>query len=337
MNIMDFVQDIRNKAKVLRRRLVMPEGSEERTVQASGIILKEGIAAELVLIGKPDEIRQSFKAQGVSLAGVEIVDPADDKRREAYAHEYYELRKHKGMSEEQAFADMNDILRWGCMMLRRGDSDALVAGAENSTANMLRAAFTIVKTKPGITSVSSCFVMVMDDRAWGSNGRMIFSDCAIIPRPDEEQLVAVAAAAGESCRFFLETEPVIAMLSFSTKGSARTEDSLRVLRAVELVKQRYPQLLVDGEMQLDAAIVPDVGERKAPGSPVAGRANTLIFPDLQSGNIGYKLVQRLAGAQAIGPILQGLAKPVSDLSRGCTVEDIVNAAALTIIQSKESA
>ena len=329
---MSFVRTMRDNAKKLGKHLVLPEGCEERTIQAAAQIYKEGIAAQVSLLGNPGAVHQRARELAVSLEGIDIIDPGVDERRQSYGKLYYELRRHKGMTGEQAFADMDHPLRWACMMLHVADADAVVAGAENATADVLRAAFTIVKTKPGIQSVSSCFLMIMDDASWGSGGRLIFSDCAILPRPSEEQLAGIALAAAESCRLFLETEPIVAMLSFSTKGSAETEDSMRVLKATRRVQESHPQLLIDGEMQLDAAIVPSVGEKKAPGSPVAGRANTLIFPDLQAGNIGYKLVQRLAGAQAIGPILQGLAKPVSDLSRGCSVEDIVNTAALTIIQ-----
>ncbi len=330
---MSFVQKMRNRARALQRHLVLPEGSEERTMRAAERILAEGIAARVSLVGEPERLLRQAEQIGVRLSGIELVDPARDARRERYAEEYHALRKHKGLSGEQAFADMAHGLRWGCMMLRMGDADAVVAGAGNSTANVLRAAFTIIKTRPGIDVVSSCFVMLLKDRARGSDGRMIFSDCAIIPSPSTEQLTSIASAAAESCRTFLETEPVVAMLSFSTKGSAETEESQRVRRATELLRKQHPELIVDGELQLDAAIVPAVGAQKAPGSPVNGGANTLIFPDLQSGNIGYKLVQRLAGAQAIGPILQGLAKPVSDLSRGCSVDDIINTAAFTIVQS----
>ena len=329
---MNFVQTIHNHARKMEKHLVLPEGCEERTMKAAVIILTEGIARRVSLLGNYARIQARARELAVDLSGITVIDPAIDDRRSAYGREYYELRKHKGMTEEQAFEKMNHLLRWGCMMLRRGDADAVVAGAENSTAEVLRSAFTIVKTRAGIELVSSCFVMIMADEAWGSKGKMIFSDCAIVPTPNEEQLAEIAVAAAASCRMFLKTEPIVAMLSFSTKGSAETEDTRRVARASEKVRCKYPDLLIDGELQLDAAVVPSVGAKKAAGSPVAGRANTLIFPDLQSGNIGYKLVQRLAGAKAIGPILQGLAKPVSDLSRGCSVEDIVNAAALTIMQ-----
>ncbi len=271
---------------------------------------------------------------GVSLRDISIIEPADAHRRGAYAREYYQLRKHKGMTEDQSYADMDDNLRWGCMMVRLSDADAMVAGAENTTGDVLKAAFTIIKTKPGIKSASSCFVMISRDKRWGHKGQMIFSDCATIPNPNAEQLAEIAGAAAESCSIFLGVEPRVAMLSFSTKGSAKTDETEKVIRATELLRSSHPDLIMDGELQLDAAIVPSVAKKKAPDSPVAGSANTLVFPDLQSGNIGYKLVQRLAEAEAIGPILQGFAKPVSDLSRGCSVDDIVNTAALAIGQCK---
>jgi phosphate acetyltransferase len=329
---MTFIESMHNLARDMKKRLVLPEGTEPRTIQAAARILNEGIATSVTLLGKPAEIRGKAGELGVDLSGVELVDPAESSLRQAYGEEYYELRKHKGMTAEQAYSDMDHLLRFGCMMVRRGDADAMVAGAENTTGDVLKAAFTIIKTKPGIKSASSCFVMIMDDKQWGAEGKMIFSDCATIPNPSDEQLAEIAAAAAESCRTFLKAEPKVAMLSFSTKGSAQTEETEKVVRATEMLKARHPELMVDGELQLDAAIVPSVGAKKAPGSPVAGTANTLVFPDLQAGNIGYKLVQRLAGAEAIGPILQGFAKPVSDLSRGCSVDDIVNTAALTISQ-----
>jgi phosphate acetyltransferase len=329
---MTFIEKMHKTARDKKKHLVLPEGTEGRTIQAAAEILKTGIAERVTLLGADTEVRKIAADLGVDLTGVNIVDPADAADRRRYADEFFELRKHKGVTPDQAFEEINDALRWGCMMVRTGDADAVVAGAENTTGDVLKAAFTIIKTKPGIKSASSCFVMISDDTRWGHNGQLIFSDCATIPNPTDEQLAEIAAAAAESCRTFLETEPKVAMLSFSTKGSAKTEETEKVIRATSMVKAAHPDLLVDGEMQLDAAIVPSVGAKKAPGSPVAGQANTLIFPDLQSGNIGYKLVQRFGGAEAIGPVLQGFAKPISDLSRGCSVEDIINTAALTISQ-----
>lgn len=334
---MSFADRMRAKARKLGRSLVLPEGTEPRTVQAARILVDEKLASSVTLLGDGDAIKQVAQEANVSLDGISIVSPADDSKRDDYAKEYYELRKHKGMELDQAREEITDPLKWGAMMVRRGDAYAMVAGAEHSTGNVLLASFTIIKTAPGTKFASSCFVMQMPDEKWGKDGLMIFADCATIPNPTAEQLAEITLSAAESCRTYLETEPQVAMLSFSTKGSAKDESVDKVLEALSIVKERAPNLSVDGELQLDAAIVSGVGAKKAPGSSVAGKANTLIFPDLNAGNIGYKLVQRLANAEAYGPFLQGFAKPVSDLSRGCSVDDIVNTAAVTLCQEASSA
>lgn len=331
---MSFVEEMKAKAVSMKKSLVLPEGTEPRTIKAARIIVDEKIAREAFLVGDADAVKKAASEADTDLTGITVVDPKTSDRLDAYAAEYYELRKKKGMSLEEAKEAIQDPLKWGAMMVRLSDADAMIAGAENTTGKVLVAGFTIIKTAPGVKSASSCFVMDMPDKKWGKDGLMIFSDCATIPDPSAEQLAEIAAQSAESCRTFLQAEPKVAMLSFSTKGSAQHENVDKVVEAFNLVKKNHPDLDVDGELQADAAIVESVGAKKAPGSTVAGKANVLVFPDLQSGNIGYKLVQRFAGAGAYGPFLQGFAKPISDLSRGCSVDDIVNTSAVTLTQCK---
>ncbi len=329
---MTFAQTMKERAIKLQKRVVLPEGCDERIIKAAKQIIDEKIASKVTLLGIPSEVSKRAQAAGIALDAIEIIDPATSPLRDGYAQEYYTLRQHKGISEEEAYEAMGDPLRFGAMMVRLGESDAMVAGADNTTGSVLLAAFHIIKTKEGIKSASSCFVMATAMEEMGANGSFIFSDCATIVDPTAEQLVEIAEASALSCQTFLGVEPGIAFLSYSTKGSARGPMVDKVTTAVKLLQEKRSDLIVDGELQLDAAIVDSVGKSKAPGSAVAGKANVLIFPDLQSGNIGYKLVQRLAGAEAYGPILQGFAKPISDLSRGCSVEDIVVTSAITLAQ-----
>ena len=331
---MDFVSMMKAKASSMRKELVLPEGTDPRTVKAARIILDEQLAASVTLLGKVSDIQKITDADGISLDGINIVYPKGDANLGTYAHEYYELRKNKGMTEEQALIDMTDPLRWGAMMVHLGHADAMVAGAENTTADVLLAGFKIIGPAPGIKTASSCFVMAGLDPQWGVDGTLIFSDCAVVPDPSAEQLADIAESAARSCREFLGTEPVVALMSFSSKGSAKHDDVSKVQSAVEILKSRNPDFVFDGELQADAALVPSVTDKKAPGSPVRGRVNTLVFPDLGSGNIGYKLVERLGNAIALGPFLQGFAKPISDLSRGASVDDIVTTCAVTLSRAK---
>ncbi|WP_010256818.1 phosphate acetyltransferase [Treponema primitia] len=332
---MDFVNDMRQKAKALQKRLVLAEGTEPRTIRAARVILDEKLAASVTLVGKESEIQTVAEKEGVNLGGINIINPQVSPLAGKYAQEYYNLRKHKGMTEEQAKKDMTHFLRWGAMMVHLGDADAMVAGAESATADVLRAGLAIIGTIPGSKTASSCFVVQTTDKAWGVDGTLIFSDCAVVPDPTAEQLADIAVSASQSCKEFLGVDAVVALLSFSTKGSGGDHPNvLKVKTALDLAKAKAPNLIIDGEIQADAALVPAVTDKKAPGSPIKGKVNTLVFPDLGAGNIGYKLVQRLGKAEAFGPFLQGFAKPISDLSRGASVEDIVVTSAVTLARAK---
>ncbi|MGL1894452.1 MAG: phosphate acetyltransferase [Spirochaetaceae bacterium] len=331
---MSFVSEMKNQAIKMQKSVVLPEGTEERTIQAARILIDEKICQKVVLVGNKASVEDAASKVNTSLEGITVEDPKTSTNLEKYGAEYYSLRKHKGISEQEAKDAIVDPLKWGAMMVRLDDVHAMVAGAENSTGKVLVAGFTIIKTAPGVKTASSCFVMDMPDKKWGKDGLMIFSDCATIVDPSSEELAAITRQSAESCRAFLQTEPKVAMLSFSTKGSAKHPNVDKVTEAYKIVKEEEPTLIVDGELQADAAIIPGVSAKKAPGSPIAGEANVLIFPDLQSGNIGYKMVQRFAGAGAYGPFLQGFAKPISDLSRGCSIDDIVNTTSVTMTQCK---
>ena len=331
---MSAIDKIKAKAKSNLQHILLPEGTEPRTVQASAKILAEGIA-KVSLIGNPEEIAKVAAETGTDLTGVQIIDPANWEKTGDYINLLYELRKAKGMTLEQA-SDLvlKNTLYFGAVMLKAGDADGMVAGAINSTGNVLRPALQIIKTAPGIKAVSSCFIMELPDPKWGEEGVMIFGDCGVIPDPNAEELAAIAIASADTAKVLMGMDPKVAMLSFSTKGSAKHDDVTKVQQATALVHELAPELKLDGELQADAALVESVGQLKSPGSTVAGHANVLIFPDLGAGNISYKLVQRLAGATALGPIIQGLAKPVSDLSRGCSVDDIVSVVAVTAVKAQ---
>ncbi len=332
---MNFVEKMKKKAVEYGNKLVLPEGCEERTLKAARAIVDQKLASEVFLLGCNDEINNSAKNIGVSLEGLTLISPKKSEWLDNFADTYYEKRKAKGMTFEQAKEDMSQELGFASMMLVKGYADAMVAGALNTTADVLRAGLKIIGTEPGMKTASSCFLMDTKNPKLGADGVFIFSDCAVIPTPSSEQLADIACSAAKSCRTLAETEPIVAMLSFSSKGSGgdKDENILRVRNAVEILKERKPDFVFDGEIQLDCAIVPSVMQKKAADSPVKGMANTLIFPDLGAGNIGYKLVQRIAGAEALGPFLQGFAKPISDLSRGCSVEDIITTSAVTLVQA----
>ncbi|MFH1784460.1 MAG: phosphate acetyltransferase [bacterium] len=328
---MDLIKNIKEKAKKNNRTIILPEGGDERVIKASELITKEGIA-RVVLLGDEERIRKRAGETGVSLEGVDLMSPKGSDKFPSYAKAFYALRKSKGITSDQAREIMEDPLYFGCMMLREGDADGVVGGCVNTTASTVRAALQVVGLKAGRATLSSCFLMIVPDSQYGNNGTFIFADCGVVPDPSSRQLAAIAISSAESARVLLSTEPYVAMLSFSTRGSAKDPSIDKIREALSIARKRNPELVIDGEFQVDTALVPSVAKRKAPDTKVAGRANVLIFPDLNSGNIGYKLVQRLAKAQAYGPILQGLAKPVNDLSRGCSAEDIVNVVAITAIQ-----
>lgn len=322
------------KAKTHPQRLVLPEGTEPRTLQAADRIIAEGLA-KVILIGRRDEVLARAAELGLGhISEATVVDSDDREFTEKYAKLFYELRKKKGVSLEDARYTVKNPLYLGCLMIKNGDADCQVAGALSTTGNVLRAAFQVLKTKPGISVVSGAFIMCLPENLpYGTDHMLIFADCAVVPDPTAEELAQIAISTAATARDIAGIDPVVAMLSFSTKGSAAHDRVDKVVRATEIAHEMDPDLKIDGEMQSDAAIVPGVGASKAPGSAVAGHANTLVFPSLEVGNIAYKLVQRLAGAGAVGPILQGLAAPVNDLSRGCLVEDIYNTIIVTCNQA----
>ncbi len=329
---MSFIEEMKAKAKADKKTIVLPESMDKRTYEAAVKVTKEEIA-QVVLIGTPEEIAKY--GEGYDLTGVTVVDPYNDPNKQKYIDKFVELRAKKGMTPEAAEEQMmKDYMYYACLMCKCGDADGVVSGACHSTGNTIRPALQLLKTKPGVHSVSGFFVMEVPDCDMGENGKFVFADCAVNVDFDSAKLAEIAGESAASFKQFIGAEPKVAMLSYSTKGSAKHDDVTKVSEAVKIAHELYPDVKLDGELQLDAALVPEVAELKAPDSQVAGHANTLVFPSLEAGNIGYKLVQRLAKANAYGPVLQGLAMPVNDLSRGCYADDIVGVVAMTAVQAQ---
>ena len=321
----DFLARMKSAAKADKKTIVLPEGEDPRTIEAAKKIVEEGLA-NLVVLGNPDEIK---------IDGVTVIDPRTAEKKQAYAEKFAELRSKKGVTLPEALEQMNDATYFGTMMVKMGDADGLVSGACHSTANTLRPALQILKTAPGTKLVSAFFIMCTKSPEFGADGTLLFADCGLNINPNADELSEIALASAESWKAFMPGEdPKVAMLSFSTMGSAKGDVPTKVQEAVKLANEKNPELALDGDLQLDAALVQSVADLKAPGSKVAGNANILVFPDLEAGNIGYKLVQRFGGAEAYGPVLQGIAKPVNDLSRGCSADDIVGVVAITAVQAQ---
>lgn len=325
---MNFSEKMKELARENRRSIVLPEANDPRTIKAAEIIVREEIA-DVILIGSEKEVAAVARSESADVSGARIVDPADPKINELWANEFFNLRKHKGVTAEQAQKIVREPIYAAAMMVRRGDADGYVSGAAHSTADTLRPALQVIKTAPGSKLVSSFFVMIVPDKSFGCDGALVYADCGLVQNPTAEELAEIAIASAESFRKLIGAEPNVAMLSFSTKGSGKDPIVEKVVKATEIAQKKRPDLNLDGELQGDSALIPSVGGKKAPGSAVAGKANVLIFPDLNAGNIAYKLTQRLAKAEAYGPLIQGIAKPVNDLSRGCSVDDIVVVTAVT--------
>lgn len=328
---MGVLEGIRQRAAKLQKTIVLPEGFEPRIIEAAAMATESKVS-KVILLGNPEQIRSNSK--GVDLSGVEIIDYLNSDKMDLYAKELFELRKHKGITIEDAGKMLKDPLYYAVMMVKMGDADGMVAGSINSTADVLRPALQIIKTAPGIRVVSSVFFIELPTDEYGHKGTLIFGDCGVNPDPNAEELAAIAVSTARTAKQVALMEPVVALLSYSTKGSAVHPRVDKVIEATKLAKQMAPEFMIDGELQGDAALVEKVGQLKCPDSQVAGRANVLVFPDLDSGNIAYKLTQYLAGAQAVGPICQGFAKPINDLSRGCSPLDVMNAIAITAVQAE---
>lgn len=332
---MELLDNIKEKARKHNKRIVLPEGYEERTIRAADIAIGEGLA-HIILLGNPEEMKAHADKLGLkNISKAIMVDPRSNPMKDHYADMMVELRKNKGMTKEEALKLIEDPLYLGVLMIKNGDADGEVSGADHSTGDVLRPAFHYVKTAPGISVVSGAFIMILPDKSFGENGVIIFADGAVHPNPTDKELAEIAIASAKTAKALGGFEPRVALLSFSTKGSAKHELVDKVISATKIAQQMAPDLILDGELQGDAALVEAIGIKKAPGSKIAGKANVLVFPDLNCGNIAYKLVQRLAHAEAIGPILQGMAAPINDLSRGCSVSDIVSMIAITANQAAD--
>ncbi|MEI3401572.1 MAG: phosphate acetyltransferase [Clostridia bacterium] len=331
---MSFIERIKERARTEIKTIVLPEATDSRILEAAQIVKNEGYA-KIILIGDEEKVKEIANDKGINIENIQIVNPLKDKKTEEYAKALYELRKSKGMTEEQAHQLILDPVYFGMMMVKLNEADGLVSGAAHSTSDTLRPALQILKTAPGTKLVSAFFIMVVPNCEYGSNGTFIFADSGLNEEPDSDKLSEIAISSSKSFEQLIGEKAKVAMLSYSTYGSAHSASTEKIIEATRLVKEKAPELMVDGELQLDAAIVPEVAEFKAKGSPLKGRANVLIFPDLSAGNIGYKLVQRLAKAEAYGPLCQGIAKPVNDLSRGCSSQDIAGVVAITAVQAQQ--
>lgn len=331
---MSFIDDIKNRAKKSIKTIILTESEDVRVLEAASKVTKEGFA-KVILIGNQDETNKLASDNNIDITGIQIIDPVTSNKYDEYVERFYELRKAKGITIEDAKKIIKDNMYFGTMMVKSGDADGLVSGACHSTANTLRPALQILKTAPGTKLVSAFFLMNVPDCKYGEDGIFVFGDCGLVENPNSDELSEIAISSSKSFKQLTNKEPKVAMLSYSTYGSAHSELTEKVVEATKLLKEKMPNLICDGELQLDAAIIPEISASKAKGSPIDGKANTLIFPSLDAGNIGYKLVQRLAKAEAYGPLCQGIARPVNDLSRGCSSEDIVGVVAITAVQAAD--
>ena len=332
---MSFIESIKQRAKQDIKTIILPEAEDKRVLEAASKVIKEGFA-KVILIGDKEQVENDIKENNIDLTGVEIIDIKTSTRKQEYAQKLFELRQAKGMTEEEATKLIEEPIYYGMMMLKLGEADGLVSGAAHSTSNTLRPALQILKTAPNTKLVSAFFVMCVPNCEYGEHGTFVYGDSGLVENPNSDELSEIALSSAKSFENLVGAEPKVAMLSYSTYGSAKSELTEKVIEATKLVKEKAPDLLVDGELQVDAAIIPEVSKSKAPGSIVEGNANVLIFPDLNAGNIGYKLTQRLAKAEAYGPLCQGIAKPVNDLSRGCSADDIAGVVAITAVQAAQN-